>query len=73
MIIEMRTYTLQPGTVTAFEERFGQALPARAKVCSLAYPASASTVRSFGPIPASASCWRQASSNWCSRVRSTGC
>ena len=28
MIIEMRTYTLQPGTVATFEERFGQALPA---------------------------------------------
>jgi hypothetical protein len=31
MIIEMRTYTLQPGTVATFEERFGQVLPARAK------------------------------------------
>src|ERR1700746_1842877 len=36
MIIEMRTYTLLPGTVVAFEERFGQALPARAKVSPLA-------------------------------------
>jgi hypothetical protein len=36
MIIEMRTYTLQPGTVAAFEERFGQALPARARVSPLA-------------------------------------
>ena len=36
MIIEMRTYTLQPGTVATFEERFGQALPARAKVSPLA-------------------------------------
>jgi hypothetical protein len=31
MIIEMRTYTLQPGTVATFEERFGPALPVRAK------------------------------------------
>jgi hypothetical protein len=36
MIIEMRTYTLQPGTVATFEERFGQALPARTKVSALA-------------------------------------
>jgi hypothetical protein len=36
MIIEMRTYTLQPGTVASFEERFGQALPARAKISPLA-------------------------------------
>src|SRR5262245_57866483 len=36
MIIEMRTYTLQPGTVAAFEDRFAQALPARAKVSPLA-------------------------------------
>ncbi len=36
MIIEMRTYTLQPGTVATFEERFGAALPVRAKVSPLA-------------------------------------
>src|SRR6516225_3830293 len=36
MIIEMRTYTLQPGTVATFEERFAAALPARAKVSPLA-------------------------------------
>src|SRR6516162_4934368 len=36
MIIEMRSYTLQPGTVAAFEERFGQALPARARISPLA-------------------------------------
>ena len=36
MIIEMRTYTLQPGTVASFEERFAEALPARAKVSPLA-------------------------------------
>src|SRR5437764_15052058 len=36
MIIEMRTYTLQPGTVATFEERFGAALPARARVSPLA-------------------------------------
>jgi hypothetical protein len=36
MIVEMRTYTLQPGTTATFEERFGAALPARAKVSPLA-------------------------------------
>ena len=36
MIIEMRTYTLQPGTVATFEERFAEALPVRAKVSPLA-------------------------------------
>src|SRR5438067_3957529 len=36
MIIEMRTYTLQPGTVATFEERFGAALPSRAKISPLA-------------------------------------
>ena len=36
MIIEMRSYTLQPGTVAAFEERFAKALPVRAKVSPLA-------------------------------------
>ena len=32
MIVEFRTYTLQPGSVATVEERFGQALPARAKL-----------------------------------------
>ena len=36
MIIELRTYTLQPGTVATFEERFAKALPVRAKVSPLA-------------------------------------
>jgi hypothetical protein len=36
VIVEMRTYTLQPGTVPQFEDRFGQALPNRAKVSPLA-------------------------------------
>jgi hypothetical protein len=36
MIVEMRTYTLRPGTTATFEERFGAALPARAKVSPLA-------------------------------------
>ena len=35
MIVEIRTYTLQSGTVPQFEERFAQALPARAKVSPL--------------------------------------
>ncbi len=36
MIVEMRTYTLQPGTTAQFEERFGASLPVRAKVSPLA-------------------------------------
>src|ERR1700745_2427981 len=36
MIIEMRTYALQPGTVATFEERFAEALPVRTKVSPLA-------------------------------------
>src|SRR6476620_11517696 len=36
MIIEKRPYTLQPGTVATFEERFAEALPVRAKVSPLA-------------------------------------
>ena len=35
MIIEMRTYTVQPGSVATVEERFGQALPTRAKLSPL--------------------------------------
>ena len=31
MIIEMRTYTLQPGTLAEVEKRFGEALPHREK------------------------------------------
>jgi hypothetical protein len=36
MIVEFRTYTLSPGTTATFEERFGAALPVRAKVSPLA-------------------------------------
>lgn len=36
MIVEMRTYTLQPGTVATAEERFGAALPNRTKLSPLA-------------------------------------
>ena len=36
MIVEIRTYTLQPGTTAQFEERFGAALPVQAKVSPLA-------------------------------------
>jgi hypothetical protein len=36
MIVEMRTYTLKPGTVAETEERFGKALPARLKFSRLA-------------------------------------
>ena len=36
MIVEFRTYTLNPGTTPQFEERFAEALPARTKVSPLA-------------------------------------
>ncbi len=36
MIVEFRTYRLKPGSVATVEERFGQALPARAKLSPLA-------------------------------------
>lgn len=36
MIVEMRTYTLQPGTLAEVEKRFGDALPAREKHSKLA-------------------------------------
>ena len=36
MIIEMRTYTLQPGTLAEAEKRFGEALPHREKHGKLA-------------------------------------
>jgi NIPSNAP len=36
MIVEMRTYTLKPGTIATVEERFGQALPARLNFSKLA-------------------------------------
>ena len=35
MIYEVRTYTMKPGTVAAFEENFANALPARTKVSPL--------------------------------------
>lgn len=36
MIVEMRTYTLKPGTTPIAEERFGSALPVRLKFSKLA-------------------------------------
>ena len=36
MIIEMRTYTLKPGTLAEAEKRFGEALPIREKYSKLA-------------------------------------
>ncbi len=36
MIVEFRTYRLQPGSVATAEERFGQAMPVRAKLSPLA-------------------------------------
>src|SRR5437762_679724 len=36
MIVEMRTYTLNPGTTPEFEKRFAEALPERTKLSPLA-------------------------------------
>src|SRR5207248_3128670 len=36
MIVEMRTYTLNPGTTPEFEKRFAEALPNRTKLSPLA-------------------------------------
>ena len=36
MIVEFRTYKMQPGSIPTVEDRFGQALPARAKLSPLA-------------------------------------
>ena len=36
MIIEMRTYTLRPGSIAEAEKRFGASLPAREKHSKLA-------------------------------------
>jgi len=36
MIVEFRTYTLQPGSTPTVEDRFAEALPARAKLSPLA-------------------------------------
>jgi hypothetical protein len=36
MIVEFRTYAVQPGSVGTVEDRFGEALPARAKLSPLA-------------------------------------
>ena len=36
MIVEFRTYRMKPGSVPEAEKRFGEALPARAKLSPLA-------------------------------------
>jgi hypothetical protein len=36
MVIEVRTYTLRPGSVPEFEKRFGEKLPERVKLSALA-------------------------------------
>jgi heme-degrading monooxygenase HmoA len=37
MIYEVRTYTLRPGTVAEFEERYAKRLPLREKHSKLSY------------------------------------
>ena len=46
MIYEMRTYMMKPGTVPAFEERFGEAMPNRQKYSRL----GALWHTEFGPL-----------------------
>src|SRR4051812_4453056 len=46
MIVEMRTYTLKPGTQPTVIERFGQALPVRTKLS----PISAFWYTDVGPL-----------------------
>jgi len=53
MIIEMRTYTLKPGNIPTFEERFASALPIREKFSKLA----AFWHTEVGPLNRIIHCW----------------
>ena len=68
MIVEMRTYTLQPGTTATFEERFGAALPVRAKVSPLA----AFWHTEVGPLNRIIHVWPYASFEERTRIRAEG-
>ena len=65
MIIEMRTYTLKPNTVPAFEERFGAALPARLELSPLA----AFWHTEVGPLNQVIHVWPYADLNERARIR----
>jgi hypothetical protein len=47
MLYEVRTYTLRPGTVAEFEERFAKRLPLREKHSKLGPSGTPSSVRSI--------------------------
>ena len=54
MIYEVRTYTLRPGTVAEFEERFARRLPLRehhSKLGAFWHPSSVRSTRSSTSIP----------------------
>ena len=54
MIYEVRTYTLRPGTIAEFEERFAKRLPLREKHSKLGpsgTPNSARSIKSSTSIP----------------------
>ena len=54
MIYEVRTYTLRPGTVAEFEERFAKRLPLRekhSKLGAFCIPRSVRSTRSSTFIP----------------------
>ncbi len=69
MIIEMRTYTLKPGNIPTFEERFGSALAIRAKFSKLA----AFWHTEVGPLNQVIHVWPyRASSACCVQARSRG-
>ena len=65
MIVEMRTYTLKPTTVAAFEERFGAALPARVELSPLA----AFWHTEVGPLNRVIHVWPYADLNERARIR----
>ena len=49
MIYEVRTYTLRPGTLAEFEERFAKRLPLREKHSNWGPSGTPSSVRSIRP------------------------
>jgi hypothetical protein len=63
MLYEVRTYTLRPGTVAEFEERFAKRLPLREKHSKL----GAFWHTEFGPLNQERSLWT--GSSRCPRYR----
>src|SRR3954469_9723067 len=65
MIVEMRTYTLKPGSQATVIERFGNALPARTKLSPLA----AFWATAVGPLNQVIHVWTYADSAERDRIR----